>query len=112
MHDKYVAPHLTKATSRDYLAFIEAGRFRWIGGKARQEKQMTDFTASLAPFQAEKLQTRSMWRRIVTKLVDARTAQVRHELARHGIHFDETAIVNGPYRRVGLSQADILPFTD
>ena len=73
---------------------------------------MTDYTASFAPFLAEKPRAQSMWRRIMARLVAIRTAQVRHELARHGIFFDETAIVNGPYRRVGLSQSDILPFTD
>jgi hypothetical protein len=73
---------------------------------------MSDFTASFAHVRASRPAARSAWRDIMTALVAERAVRVRRRLAHHGIHIDETAIVNGPYRRVGLSQAAILPFTD
>jgi hypothetical protein len=51
----------------------------------------------------------SVARRFVNALVASRAASAERELRRRGF-FNESALVNGEFRKIGLDKADLLPF--
>jgi hypothetical protein len=54
----------------------------------------------------------SLAKRLVNGLVSSRVAAAERELRRHEGFIHETALIQGRFRRIGLSRSDVLPFTE
>lgn len=49
-------------------------------------------------------------KRFVNALVSSRVRAAQAELRRHDIMIHETSLIHGPYRRISLNEAELLPF--
>lgn len=71
----------------------------------------TAFSPAFAPAAEGRPSRMGSWAKgIVNAMVEYRVRRANAELRRHAIAIHEASLVHGPYRKVRLDEADLLPF--
>jgi hypothetical protein len=72
---------------------------------------ITAFSPAFAPAVERRPSRVAAWvRGILNAIVAYRVRRADAELRRHNVVIHEASLIHGPYRRVRLSEADLLPF--